>query len=166
MLITAIVPSLILLAGVVDDLRSRKVHNWLVGVLFVVAAVSQFYFQDWFGLQQGLFGCVTALVVTLPLVLTRALGAGDMKLMLAFGMATNWTVTLSVLFWALIWGALLGVIRAIVAGEFNKLLFSTYEVALRRRPPEASLHKIPYTVALFFGWLCYLTLARLPGGWP
>src|SRR5688572_11150512 len=100
---TALVPTFILLAGVVDDLRSRKVHNWLVGILLVLAVTFQLLNQGWFGLQQGALGAGTALAVGFPLVLVRLMGAGDLKLMLAFGMATSWNVTLTVLFWALLW---------------------------------------------------------------
>lgn len=164
-MIATVVPTLILLAGVVDDLRSRKVHNWLVIALLVAAAAFQFFLQDWFGLTQGLLGAAAALAVGLPLVLMRLMGAGDMKLMVAFGMATSWNVTVTIMIWALFWGALLGIIRAAVGGDLKKLMVSTMNVARgRSRATDLSLHKIPYTVALMFGWLSYLTLSRLPGG--
>ena len=163
MLLT-IVPSFILLAGVVDDLRSRKVHNWLVGVLVVVAMAFQLFTQGWAGVQQGALGIGAAMVVGVPLVIFKLMGAGDMKLMLAFGMATSWKTTVAVMVLAIVWGALLGLIRAVVAGEFKKLMLSTYNVALKKAAPSSQLHKIPYTVALFFGWLTHLVLARLPGG--
>lgn len=163
-MLLAIVPSFILLAGVVDDLRSRKVHNWLVGILLVVAIAFQFIFQGVDGLQQGALGVGTALLIGVPLVVLRLMGAGDMKLMLAFAMATSWKTTISVMVLAIIWGAILGLIRAIVGGELKALLISTYNVALKKSAPSAQLHKIPYTIALMFGWLTHLVLARLPGG--
>jgi prepilin peptidase CpaA len=165
MLVATLVPTIILLAGVADDLRTRKVHNWLVGVLLVGAGAFQFFHQGWFGLQQGALGAVTALLVLLPFVMIRALGAGDMKLMIAFGMATSWSVTLTVLVWALIWGAILGLIHSLVSGEFRQLLISTYNVALRKKATGTmALHKIPFTIPLAFGWLCYLVVSRQGGG--
>lgn len=164
-MIAIVIPTVILLAGVADDLRSRKVHNWLVIVLLVAAAAFQFFLQGWFGLNQGLLGAATALAVGLPLVLMRLMGAGDMKLMFAFGMATSWSATFTVMIWALFWGAILGLVRAAVGGDLKKLMVSTMNVARgRSHATDLSLHKIPYTVALMFGWLSYLTLSRLPGG--
>jgi len=84
--------------------------------------------------------------------------------MVAFGMATSWPIAISVVIWSVIWGGLLGLIRATVAGELPQLLKSTYNVAARRKPDEATLHRIPYTIALMFGWLTVMTLSRLPGG--
>jgi prepilin peptidase CpaA len=167
MLVATLVPSVILIAGMVDDLRSRKVHNWLVGLCLMLALAFQFYFYGLTGLSQGALGALTAFLVTLPFVIARALGAGDLKLMIAFGMATRWDVTLNVLFLALIWGAILGVIHSVVSGQFRQLLASTYNVAFRRKAagPAAVLHKIPYTIPLAFGWLCYLVLHRPAGGW-
>ena len=159
-----IVPTLILLVGVVDDVRSRKVHNWLVLALLGAAALSQVVFAGLGGLREGLFGAAAALLGCLPLVWARIIGAGDLKLMVAFGMATAWPISLTVILWSLVWGAILGLIRATVAGDLPKLLLSTYNVAMRRKPAENTLQRIPYTIALMFGWLTYLTLARTPGG--
>lgn len=159
-----IVPTLILLVGVVDDIRSRKVHNWLAIGLLIAAAMSQFVYAGIGGVGQGLLGAGAAFLACLPLVKARIVGGGDLKLMVAFGMATSWPIALSVIVWSLVWGALLGLIRATVAGELPKLLMSTYNVATKNKPPEATLHKIPYTIALMFAWLTVMTLARLPGG--
>lgn len=161
-----ITASLILLIGAVDDLRSRKVHNWLVLSLLGLAAALQLYVGGWMGLAMGALGAGAAFLACLPLVLARVIGAGDLKLMVAFGMATTWTTSVSVVLWSLVWGAVLGVIRSIVAGDFTRLLAATYAVATsKERPAEASLHRIPYTIALIFGWLTVLSLSRLPGGW-
>lgn len=159
-----IIPTLILLAGVVDDLRSRKVHNWLVLTLAAVALASTFWFAGWAGLQSGIFGMIVALVMTLPLVLGRILGAGDMKLLAVFGLACQWNAVASVLVLSIFWGAILGLMRAIVSGQAMTLIHSTLNVAMRRKPSEESLQRMPYSVALLFGWLTHLTLLRLPGG--
>jgi prepilin peptidase CpaA len=158
-----IAPSLILLAGVVDDIRSRRVHNSLVLALIAIAGAAQFLLFGWPGLQQGLIGAGAALLLMAPLVLSRVLGAGDMKLMVAFGFSTNASIVLTVILASLVWGALLGVLRAALGGQLKALMNSTVQVALRRKPAEITLHKIPYTVALAFGWLSYLTIAQARG---
>lgn len=163
--VTEVVPSLILLTGVVDDLRSRKVHNALVVGLFGAALLGQITYFGLEGVKQGGLGVAAALVSCIPLVLARVIGAGDMKLMVAFGMATTWPAVLTVVLWSLVWGAVLGLTRAIVAGDFSRLLTSTYLLTTKAKPSESSLHKIPYTIALLFGWMSYLILARTGGGW-
>ena len=42
---TYILPAVILLAGVVDDLRSQKIHNWLILTLLAVASLSLLLLQ-------------------------------------------------------------------------------------------------------------------------
>jgi len=67
------------------DLRDRKIPNWLTlpGILVGIALNS--YLRGWHGTKQSLEGAGLALLVILPLVLLRALGAGDWKLMGAVG---------------------------------------------------------------------------------
>ena len=67
------------------DLRDRKIPNWLTipGILAGIALNS--YFRGWQGMKASLEGAGLALLVLLPLVLLRALGAGDWKLMGAVG---------------------------------------------------------------------------------
>ncbi|MEQ1875536.1 MAG: prepilin peptidase [Bdellovibrionia bacterium] len=153
------VPSLILLAGVVDDLRSRKVHNELVLVCLVVALIFCLYEGGLAGIGAGFLGLAAAVLMTLPLVLFGALGAGDMKIFMAFGMAATWEASVSVGIAALIWGLVFGVIRAIIAGQFKALMLNTIGIAARK--PAGELHRIPYTVALFMGWLTYLADGRI-----
>jgi len=149
-----LIPSLILAAGSVDDLRSRKVHNELVIAAFVVALVYVFVDGGVAGFLAGLLGMSAAVLMTLPLVLFGALGAGDLKLFMAFGMATTWEVVIYVGLVALVWGAVLGVLRSIVSGQFKTLVTNT--LGLVRRKPVQELHRIPYSVALFMGWVTYL----------
>ncbi len=67
------------------DLRDRKIPNWLTipGIFAGIALNS--YFRGWHGMKTSLEGAGLALLVLLPLVLLRALGAGDWKLMGAVG---------------------------------------------------------------------------------
>jgi len=156
-------PTLILLTGVIDDMRSRKVHNQLIIALLVLTLTVQIISGGTDGLLSGAIGLGAALVFCLPLVLARVIGAGDMKLLAVFGLSTHWTAVGAVLFLSLFWGAVLGVARAALKGELTMLLYSTASIAMRKKPPHASLQSIPYSVALLFGWLSYLTVVRLQG---
>jgi prepilin peptidase CpaA len=153
-IIPVLIPSAILAAGAADDLRSRKVHNELVLVLLVVAIAFSLFEGGAQGLLTGLLGMGAAILMTLPLVLFGIIGAGDLKLFMVFGFATTWEIVVYVGVAALVWGAILGVLRAIVAGEFKSLVSNTFGIVGRK--PVKELHRIPYTAALFMGWISYL----------
>jgi len=67
------------------DWRGRRIPNWLTvtGLAFGVALNS--WWQGWEGAKSSLQGAGLALVLLLPVVILRGLGAGDWKLMGAIG---------------------------------------------------------------------------------
>lgn len=158
------ISTLILLAGVVDDLRSRKVHNKLVLVLALIGAAATLFVSGPQGLLWGLLAASCAIILCLPLVVTHILGAGDMKLLAAFGLTVQWNSVLWVVVYSLFWGALLGVFRSILRGEGKLLLQNTLKIAGRQNIEAQTLQKIPYTVALLFGWLTHISLVQVTGG--
>lgn len=152
------VPSLILLTGVVEDLRARKVRNTVVLTCLVIAVISSFFTSS---MMAGLLGMAAAFGLFVPLVALRILGAGDLKLMMAFGMATNWETVLAVALYSLLWGAMLGLVRAIIAGQFLYLVKNTLRLTTGDlKPGSSELQLIPYTVALAFGWLSHIFFIR------
>lgn len=156
-----VIPSLILGAGVIDDLRSQKVHNKLILTLLPLALISQFLGFGLEGLAYGALALLFALMLTVPMVLTGMLGGGDMKLLAIFAMATNLNATIWVSITSLFWGGLLGVTRAILNKQGTLLLWNTVGLFRREKPDDAHTTKIPYTVALMFGWMTYLSLTQL-----
>jgi prepilin peptidase CpaA len=71
-------------AGWIDG-RTRRIPNWLTVSGFVAGLAVHLLFGGWRGGLMSLEGAGLGLVVLLPLVLLRALGAGDWKLMGALG---------------------------------------------------------------------------------
>lgn len=67
------------------DWRSRRIPNWLTVSGFAAGLLVNGLVLHWRGLATGLEGSAMALVLLLPLVLLRSLGAGDWKLMGALG---------------------------------------------------------------------------------
>lgn len=117
--VSLITATSILLAGVIDDLRSRKVHNWLFLACATVAIAVAVATGGFAGLNIALIGFVAGIVTLLPLVLLKVIGAGDMKLFAAFGAAVGWSTTFDVAVWAFIWGAIFGVVQVALKGQLK-----------------------------------------------
>lgn len=160
-LYSLITASLFLVAGLVDDLRTKKVHNWLILTMVGIGLVVSLVFGGQAGLLSAVLGLLAGVVTFLPLVLTKMVGAGDMKLLAAFGCATNWNAVLSVAFFALIWGALFGVLRAFLQGRGKQLAMNTFWILKRKNDVQLELHSMPFTVAFVFAWLTYLTYGAI-----
>lgn len=156
--LAVLTPSLILIAATIDDLKTRKIHNWLFLTCLIFGMAITFYDRGLDGLQQGALGCGAAIGLLLPMVLVGALGAGDLKIMMAFGMTTTWQTTLMVVVYSVICGAILGVFQAILKGQGKQMLFNMLKIVKpSEEPDKKTLQKIPYSVALLFGWLTHLS---------
>lgn len=153
-----------LVAGMVDDLRSRKVHNGLVLALLPVILVANLYFRGFDGAMVGAGTFLLALVLTIPLFMFRILGGGDVKLFAAFALCVDPNAMFSTLLYSMVWGAVFGVTRAAVQKDLLVLVRSTYKAARRQRLQPQEIHKFPYTFSLLLGWFTQLTLMRMSGG--
>lgn len=144
---------LLLGAGVANDLRARKVQNQII-VIGMTACLL------YVGLSQGLAGlfvaCIsflTALVAILPLYILRILGGGDVKLFLTLSILLSWQEVLVTLLGSILWGSVLGTAQVFLRGDIKAFAHNMMALAQRVKPPEQKVHKIPYTVALLFGYL-------------
>ena len=75
---------LALVAGF-TDLRSRRIPNWLTVPGLVVGIAGNGIIGGWSGLKTSLLGAGLGLLLLLPFVFLRSLGAGDWKLAGALG---------------------------------------------------------------------------------
>lgn len=153
---------LLLLAGVVNDLRERKVRNQLVLVGFVLGLVCILALQGTSGLITSLLSLLTAGVAILPLYILRVFGGGDVKLFLAVSVLMGWKAVLISLFGAIVWGAVLGILQVVLQGKGKAFAHNMLALAhSRSKLPETQVHKIPFTVALFFGYLTNLVVGGI-----
>lgn len=157
------VATLTLVAGMVDDLRSRKVHNALVLVLLAIVAASSLYFRGVNDSMTGLLALVLALVCTIPLFAARILGGGDVKLFGVFALAVDPVSMFWTLIYSFIWGALFGVTRAALSKQLPMLVRNTTRIVGRQKVQAQEIHKIPYTFALLLGWFTQVTMMRAGG---
>ena len=157
--LSILLPTLILLIGLIDDLYCRKFHNWLFLSILLFLFCCLLGLQGTDGLIKGFQGLAVAFAISLPLVLLGVMGAGDMKLLMVFAMATNASVAFHVMMMAFFWGGLMGVLYALLSGKafslFNNLKFL---LLYRIKPVSSSLHVIPYTVAIFMGWSTHVLI--------
>lgn len=150
--------AIILGIGVIEDLRTKKVRNALILWMAGIVAVGLVVFGGAPALGQGLLGLSTAFILTLPLVLAGAMGAGDMKLLMAFGLASDWGTVLETFLLSLIWGCIIGVIKIVASSQVRQTLYNMYGFINKNfRAPKTAMTHIPYTVAYMLGWISLLT---------
>lgn len=157
------VATITLIAGMVDDLRSRKVHNALILVLLPIVAFSSLYFRGVDGTLIGVGAMLLALIMTIPLFAVRVIGGGDVKLFGVFALALDPQAMFWTLIYSFFWGSLFGVTRAVLSRQLLALVRNTTKAASRQKIQAQEIHKIPYTFALLLGWLTQLTFMRVAG---
>jgi Flp pilus assembly protein protease CpaA len=156
-----VMATLILCAGVFDDLRTQKIHNKLILALLALTVLALLILSGPYAFIPALYSFLLALAFALPLTLAGVLGAGDMKLFAVFALATDMVGVTHVAIFSVVWGALLGLLRALFMGKARELLLSTTQLIWMKGGPAREAFKFPYSVALLFGWLSHLTVTHL-----
>ena len=139
-----------LVAAIVDDLCFKKFHNWLFLTLCTLGFLFVFLF-DFTDPLQAFGGFLTGGALMLPLVLIGAIGAGDMKFMMSFGILMGSVLIFEIFIYSLFWGALIGLFRSFFSGHFPLVVQNLMGFFYKVKPVKTQ--KIPYTVAIFLGWL-------------
>src|SRR5580704_11468937 len=157
--------ALALIAGY-TDWRNRRILNWLTVPGFLIGVSVNALAGGWPGLKTSLLGAGLGLLLLLPFVFLRSLGAGDWKLAGALGAFVGWQVLADLLMGSVFVAGVMALGLVIYKRRFKetmrnigRLLASM--VTLHRPGPEVSLDnpqalKVPYGVALalttvFFG---------------
>ena len=117
----ALLASLALCAGI-SDWRTRKIPNWLtVSGLAVGVAVNTILYR-WPGAKSSLLGAGLGLLLLLPFVLIRALGAGDWKLVGALGAFLGPARLIGVLFAAVLVAGFMALVLVIWKRRLGRTL--------------------------------------------
>src|ERR1700693_707948 len=111
-IIWAFALTLTFLAAAVDW-RTRKIPNWLTVPGILAGITLRTVISGWPGAKASLEGVGLALALLLPLVLLRALGAGDWKLMGAVGAFMGPILFLFILFGSILAAGLMSAIQTI-----------------------------------------------------
>jgi len=97
--------ALALIAGW-TDWRSRRIPNWLTVPGFLAGVAANVLANGLAGLKTSLLGAGFGLLVLLPFVFLRSIGAGDWKLAGALGAFAGWEVLGNLLMGSVWWPGL------------------------------------------------------------
>ncbi len=149
--------ALALIAGY-TDWRSRRIPNWLTVPGFVIGVSLNTLAGGWAGLKTSLLGAGLGLLLLLPFVFLRSLGAGDWKLAGALGAFVGWEALVDLLIGSVFVAGIMALALVIYKRRFKetmrnigRLLASL--VTFHMPGPEVSLDnpqslRVPYGVAL------------------
>lgn len=153
--------TLILVAGVIDDLRTRKFHNWLFLTCSAIAIVVSLITGGVGSLPFALMGFGAGIVVLLPFVLLNMVGAGDMKLLAAFGILAGASTVIWVIIASFVWGSIFGLVKVIASGQGRVLMLNMYSIVSFKKREQIEVHRMPFAFAILMGWLSFLVDSRL-----
>jgi prepilin peptidase CpaA len=140
------------------DFRSRRIPNWLTVPGLLLGIALRAATGGWPGLKSSLLGAGLGLLLLLPFVLLKALGAGDWKLAGALGAFVGPGVLTDLLLASVFVAGLMALGLIIYKRRFGETMRNLAHLvaslfSLRMPGPEVSLDnprslKVPYGVAL------------------
>ena len=155
--VLALAVALALIAGW-TDWRWRRIPNWLTVPGFVVGVSVNVLAGGWVGLWTSLLGAGLGLLVLLPFVFLRSLGAGDWKLAGALGAFVGWKELPNLLMGSVLVAGIMALGLVIYKRRFKETLRNIGRLlasmlTFRMPGAEVSLDnpqslKVPYGVAL------------------
>lgn len=126
----AVSTSIVVVAAIITDLRSRRIPNVLTFTAFGLALLVRVYFQGWLGLGIALCGAVVAPGVLLLMHMGRGLGMGDIKLAAAVGAFLGPMLALVSMIAAMVAGGILAIALLMRRGQLMAEFFSLCLIGL------------------------------------
>lgn len=156
------------------DWRSRRIPNWLTVSGLLVGIAVNTAAAGWLGLKTSLLGAGLGLLLMLPFVFLRSLGAGDWKLAGALGAFVGPGMLVNVLIGSVFVAGIMALGLVIYKRRMKETLRNIGRMlgsmfTFRMPGAEVSLDnpqslKIPYGVALAITTLLYGVLSWKMGG--
>jgi prepilin peptidase CpaA len=156
------------LAGFWDS-RWRRIPNWLTVAGLIAGVAANTILSGLAGLKTSLLGAGLGLLVLLPFVFLRSLGAGDWKLAGALGAFVGWRVLADLLIASMFVAGLMAVVlivykRRVLETLRNMARMLAALLTLHMPGAEVSLDnpralKIPYGVALALTTMAYAIMS-------
>jgi prepilin peptidase CpaA len=155
------------------DWRSRRIPNWLTVPGLLMGIATHAALTGWQGAMFALKGAALALIILLPLVLLRALGAGDWKLMGAVGAFLGWQLFLFVLVGSIFASGIMAIVQTYRVGRVMETLRNMatlvkgfFAFGLKKNPQisldNPRLLKVPFGVAVAAATIvCFVAAYRV-----
>lgn len=161
--ISIIAASSLLSTAAVFDIRFRRIPNWLNGSALVLGVIFHLCLNGIEGLGWSLFGCGTGLAVLLVPYCLRAMGAGDVKLMMALGAWIGATAVLFAFVYTAILGGLIGLWMMYRAGQLDGFIVRIYMMAnegiseaTTLRVESSACQPMPYGAVIALGYCTHM----------
>ncbi|WP_371379423.1 prepilin peptidase [Thalassotalea aquiviva] len=161
-LLVLLVVAIAFVIATFNDLKVQRISNVLCLRVFIVGCLLQLLLFQLPGLMNILLGVLLPFVILFPLFYLRALGAGDIKLMMAVGpMLVAQNMLFSTLLYAVIFGGVTTLLFVIYQVGFKGIMLTLTrywqclitKTYFKAEQGEAASLKVPYAPALFLGWL-------------
>jgi len=141
------------------DWRWRRIPNWLTVPGLLSGIALHIVLNGWHGALFASAGAALALVLLLPLVFVRALGAGDWKLMGAVGAFLGWRLFCFVLLGSILASGIMAMVQMYRIGRVVEtfrnmwtLIKGFFAFGLKKNPQisldNPRLLKLPFGVAV------------------
>jgi len=158
-------PALLALIAGITDWRSRRIPNWLTVPGAVIGIAVSAWLRGWAGAKDSLLGLALGLLLLLPFVLLRSLGAGDWKLVGALGAFLGPGNLITVLFATVLVAGLMALLLVIWKGRLVRTLknigrllaalFSFHLPGQELTLDDPKSAKVPFGVAVAIAVIAY-----------
>lgn len=148
-----------------EDLRHRRIPNWLTAPGFVMALALSAFSGGWTGLAHAALGTLTAVLLLIAPFAMRQLGAGDVKAVMVLGALWGPGAILGSLAWMIVAGGALALTILAARGGLIDLLerwgasFLTWRATRRWVPLGPTRgggeHGLPFALAIALGASAY-----------
>lgn len=170
--IRIILVALVVVAAIFDLVR-RRIPNWLTAAGVVAGIGTNVYLLHWTGLRTSLLGIGVALLVYVPFYLLRAMGGGDVKLMMAVGSLAGPLNWLTIFVITSILGGLIAILMVLFKGRLQSTLWNVWFIVQQlgrfkapyREKPELDVRtdqglSLPHGAVIALGTAAFLAMSR------